>query len=57
MVKSVLRSGGFKIECCNAWDWEGFQFPSYGGVSTFKEVGITKKSRTFKEVEIKKNPG
>jgi len=39
---------------CNAWDWEGSQFPSYGGVSTFKEVGITKKSRTFKEVGIKK---
>jgi hypothetical protein len=50
-----LRSGGFKIECCNAWDWEGFQFPSYGGVSTFKEVGITKKSRTFREVGIKKS--
>jgi len=35
---------------CNAWDWEASQFPSYGGVSTFKEVGIKKKSRTFKEV-------
>jgi hypothetical protein len=53
----VLRSGGFKIECCNAWDWEGFQFPSYGGVSTFKEVGIKKKSRTFKEVGVIKKPG
>ena len=30
--------------------------PKLRGVSTFKEVGITKKSRTFKEVGIKK-PG
>ena len=39
---------------CNAWDWEASQFPSYGGVSTFKEVGIKKKSRTFKEVGTEK---
>jgi len=25
--------GALKFEMCNAWDWEGFQFPSYGGVS------------------------
>lgn len=31
-------------------------FPSYGGVSTFKEVGIKKKSRTFKEVGVIKKP-
>jgi hypothetical protein len=28
-----------------------------GGVSTFKEVGIKKKSRTFKEVGVIKKPG
>ncbi len=49
----MLRCGALKFEMCNAWDWEGFQFPGYGGVhKTFKEVGITGESRTFKEVGL-----